>query len=230
MPPIKKQKTSANTTKDVPDQTEEKTPEQKFTERLKSAIHKISAEGYMPIRTIPPEDNDDDEEEGKGDKPKRVYTEEDMSTLRFILITKNRAKTLKASAKFVTCGQQDDGVMMFNTHDGNVVIEGIPKEVSKAMKKKTLAEKFDALFALTFMLNRYDCWLYDNEFGDEYGEGELNDAIKRLSKAWIELFSKSNEALNIDEEFTRPGIEALLTDFAEKLTGYPYLQAKLTWK
>ena len=61
------------------------------------------------------------------------------------------------------CGQADGGFAMFNTSDGNMICMGIPKEVKKAMSKKTLPECFDSLFALTHGLKSYDFWMNDNE-------------------------------------------------------------------
>ena len=46
---------------------------------------------------------------------------------------------------FATCGQSGDGCCMFNTHSGNTIIAGIPKQIQKALKKKTIPEQFDYL-------------------------------------------------------------------------------------
>jgi hypothetical protein len=106
--------------------------------------------------------------------------------------------------------------MMFNTNSGNIVIEGIPKEINKAMRKKTFPEKFDAFFALIFQLNAFDCWLHDNEF---WGPGgELNDAIKKLGNTAKKLMARTDDELGIDTEFTRPGIIKLLEDFEKTLS------------
>ena len=71
---------------------------------------------------------------------------------------------------------------MTNTHDGNMLIFGIPDEVKKALKKKTKPERFDSLFALTFALDSHDYWMMDNECWEE-GD-EMDQAIKGLAKAW----------------------------------------------
>ena len=76
--------------------------------------------------------------------------------------------------EFATCGQSGDGFCMFNTHSGNTIIAGIPKQVQKALKKKTVPEQFDYLFALTYALNEYDYWMNDNE---EWGKGVQTQSL-----------------------------------------------------
>lgn len=46
------------------------------------------------------------------------------------------------------------------------------------MKLKTAADKFDSLFALTYLLNSEDYWLHDNECYEK--RGALEAAIKLL--------------------------------------------------
>ena len=140
-----------------------------------------------------------------------------MARVRHILVNKSRAAALDKAQDFVSCGQADGGFAMFNTSDGNMICMGIPKEVKKAMSKKTLPECFDSLFALTHGLKSYDFWMNDNECW-EPGQ-ELEKSMKVLGKAWRDLLKNSDAALGIDTEFTRPGIEALLgqleTDFEQ---------------
>ena len=61
-------------------------------------------------------------------------------------------------------------MMMFGTKEGNEVIMGLPREVAKAMRKKSPAERFDHLFALTFCINDYPHWIHDNECWEPGGE------------------------------------------------------------
>jgi hypothetical protein len=67
---------------------------------------------------------------------------------------------MKKAEKFATCGQAGSGCYMFNTHSGNVIIAGIPKEVSKVSKLKTTPERFDGLFALTHLLGQFDYYWF----------------------------------------------------------------------
>merc|ERR1712157_97612 len=129
------------------------------------------------------------------------YSEGQLAQLRHILIDAARDKALKVARKFVTLGQEGS-MCMFNTHSGNEIILGIPVQVRKAMRKKKLSERFNALFALTFSLLQFDFWMHDNEFYEEGGEAE--DAVEELARAWRSLLGKENKDLGIDMEYTRP--------------------------
>jgi len=134
--------------------------------------------------------------------------------MRHILVTNSREKALDKMDDFCTAGQAGDEMMFFNTSTGNEICGGIPKQVQAALKKKTLPQRFDALFALTHGLWVNDLWISDNEC---YEPGEaLETAIKALAKAWRNLLGSSDGALGIDGDFTRPGIEALLTELQKK--------------
>ena len=98
---------------------------------------------------------------------------------------------------------------------GNEIIDGIPREVTKALKKPSLPARFDALLGLTVVLKGQDMWMHDNECYEKGGACEK--AMKRLAAAWKELLQNSDAALGIDAEFTRRGVEALLQQFAAKL-------------
>ena len=145
---------------------------------------------------------------------------------------------LSAAQKLVSCGQaggdDDRGFAIFNTHSGNTVVYGIPNEVKKSLKnlKATPPERFDALFGLTYHIARYDFWMHDNL--NEFYEpgGELEKAIKVLGKAWRDMLKLTDAELCIDAEFTRPGVEALLSQLTpddlegcEASSDYP-----LKWK
>lgn len=73
-------------------------------------------------------------------------------------VTKSGEKSMEKTDKFATCGQAGSGFKMLNTHSGNVIISGIPKEISKTLKFKTASERFDGLFELTSSLNNNDFW------------------------------------------------------------------------
>ena len=92
---------------------------------------------------------------------------------------------------------------------------GIPREIKKALKKATVPQQFDELFALTYSLNSFDFWMHDNECWEK--GGALEKAMKALGKAWRDMLKQSDAVLGIDAEYTRPGIEALLTKLTEEV-------------
>jgi hypothetical protein len=163
--------------------------------------------GQMLVVGIEKDDDDDEEEEEE-------YTVEQMSQLRHILITQSRDNAINEAMYFVTCGQSDDGFMMFNTSSGNNVCFGLRTEIGKCNRAKSVRAKFDKLFGLTYGLHSYDHWMHDNECWEP--GGALNLGIQTLARAWKKLLSHSNVELGIDAEYTRPGIEALLEQLQDQ--------------
>lgn len=84
-------------------------------------------------------------------------------------MTKNRKKLLEKAGDVITGGQAGDYCMMFNTNSGNQAIYSILELAEKAMKKKKLPDRFDAMLGLTMGMNAYDFWLDDNELAGEGG-------------------------------------------------------------
>jgi hypothetical protein len=164
--------------------------EEAFQERQMAVVKRLNAVGCAFIRGV-----DEDVEP--------PYSEEDV-----------------AAAQNFAAGQEIDdddcGIMMFDTSTGNAVVSGIADEVKKAVAKKSKSAKFDHLLALTYALNDNDMWARDNEL---WGDGDaMQSACEKLGAAWRKLLgSSSNPELGVDEEFTRPGTEALLEDFGKIL-------------
>ena len=183
--------------------------EDAFQERQKAVVKRLNALGCEVIRGI-----DEDVEPS--------YSEEDVAAMRIVVVTKARAAAFEAAEKFAT-GQEFDsdsdddcGIMMFDTSNGNAVVSGLADQIKNAHAKKSKSAKFDHLLALTNALNNDDMWARDNEM---WGEGdEMQAACEKLGAAWKKLLGEStNDQLGVDEEFTRPGTEALLEDFGKML-------------
>jgi hypothetical protein len=189
------------------------TPKDAHFARLNEAIDKCKAKGSMLVLGIRSENSDEDEDEDEDDSV--VYSAEQMATLRHILITSRRDKAIREGHSFASCGQSDEdfGFCSFSTSSGNEVVFGIPAQVKKAMKKKSPAEQFDSLFGLTHGLKSFDSWMHDNECWEP--GGELEAAITTLAKAWRSTLKRNDAELEIDTEFTRPGIESLLEQLEE---------------
>ena len=196
--------------------------EEAFQERQMAVVKRLNAVGCAFIRGV-----DEDVEP--------PYTEEDVAAMRIVVVTKARAKAFAAAQNFAAGQEIDDddcGIMMFDTSTGNAVVSGIADEVKKAVAKKSKSAKFDHLLALTYALNDNDMWARDNEL---WGDGDaMQSACEKLGAAWKKLLgSSSNSELGVDEEFTRPGTEALLEDFGKILedaaadTGVTY---EFDWK
>ena len=196
--------------------------------RLKAEIEHSGGIGSMLIRGIKKDEEDETDEDEEVEKEKVIYTAEQLSYMRHIIITARREACLEASSSFATVGQDTDGMLWFDTHTGNLIIQGIPKQVSAAMKQTETAAQFDSLFALTYSLGHFESWMHDNEEWED--GGRLGAAIKLLGSSWKKLLKHSDAELGIDSAFTRPGIEALLDEFASSVDGCESIQMPFTWK
>jgi hypothetical protein len=196
-------------------------------DRLEAVWKREKGLGAMLVQGVA-KDEEEEEDEEEEDK-EEDYTAEQLTELRHIVITKKRESALKKAMAFVTIGQseEDGGCMMFNTRSGNQVIRGIPKELMKAMNMKTGKARFDALFALTYALKEYDYWMHDNEMWGR--DGELDDAIVQLGLMWKHLLACSNEELGIDPEFTRAGVECLLSQFRDTCDECEAVESAFRW-
>lgn len=218
-----------------------------YFEALEKCVKEQGALGYIVLRGISDDDDDDDSEDEDSSDRADKYSQEQMNLMRVVLVTQSRENSMKKADSFATCKQSGSPFMMFNTHSGNVIICGIPKEIAKVSKLKTAAERFDGLFALTRSLNNYDYWfaailfsfaacellshscrMHDNEEWDE--GGGLDQGVKLLAKAWNTLLVKhTNAEMKVDAEYTRPGVELLLANFASKLKECPS-RPDFNWK
>ena len=173
-------------------------------ERRMAVMQRTGAAGHVLVRgttTDPP------------------HTEETMAGVRLMMITQERDDALKHAFAFVCCEDSDadsddsNCARFYNTAAGNDVVFGIKDEVKKATSSKlTKPQKFDRLCMLTYALLQEDTWSRDNEF---WGEGdEMQSACKKLAASWKKLLGENAAAdLGVDEEFTEPGVHALLEDF-----------------
>ena len=109
--------------------------------------------------------------------------------------------------------------MKANGYVGVILIQGIANHIHDGFyhefkprysKTKSWPKKFDLLFAYTYKIKEYDCWMRDNE-------GDMEGMVSELACLWKKPLQKSNEELGVDAEYTRPGVLALLEDFKTML-------------
>ena len=176
---------------------------------LKAVSTREKAVGAKLICGIDDDDDEDDDEHDDENETK-IYTEAQISKLRHIVISKRRNDYLE---KMMTELVGENGGF-FTTSFSYEVMYFIEDHSNKASRKKTVDERFDYLLAITIAISEYDCWMYDHEVD---AVDDLNRLLKKLSEAWKKILKLSNDELKIDIEFTRPGIEAFLVQFAEKI-------------
>jgi hypothetical protein len=188
-------------------------PHAAYFSKLEAVAHRYGPEtGHILIRGISTgSDDSDGEEEDEDDEDTSKYTAEQMSTLRVVLIDKKRQGRLDEMRRFLLGDQADRGFMMFNTSYTNEVKWGFNEfKWRKYPRARTPADKFDLLFAYTYNLGQYDDWMHDNE-------GDMGGMVKSLAGMWKKLLKNDDERLNIDSEYSRPGVEEFLRNMKEQI-------------
>jgi hypothetical protein len=181
----------------------QKSPLELLNERLDEVMKREDSIGSCVVVGLP-DDNDDDEDEQTSNEN---ITEEQVSKIRHILITKEREKVINRMEKALLGDQYGDVIQCFNTTYSYEAMEFLNDQLRK-LSGKPIADKFNRLFAMTYALWMTDYWMHDFEDKDY-----LNASLKKLSTAWKNALKEPNHKLKIDPEFTRPGIEALLHEF-----------------
>ena len=127
----KKQKTSHSSEAQSPGKVV--TPMDAHFNRLNKFFKEHGYLGHILIRGIEDDESEIESDEEEVHERERTYTEDQMSTLRHILMNKSREKAIDHALNFVTCGQANEGFMMLDTTTGNNVCFGLPTEVKKCM-------------------------------------------------------------------------------------------------
>mmetsp|Transcript_56572 Transcript_56572/g.164086 ORF Transcript_56572/g.164086 Transcript_56572/m.164086 type:complete len:245 (-) Transcript_56572:185-919(-) len=181
-----------------------KTPFARYFDRLDAFLKERDMLGHLMTKGIQVDHDEDSDDEEGSDNSK--YTEEQMASLRFVLINQNRSDQLDRMRGFILGEQADSNFLMFNTSFAWDVRDGFYYFKEMFNKIKKWPEKFDILFAYTHELHQYDCWMHDNE-------GELDDMVSQLASMWKRLLKKDDVTLGIDAEYTRPGVVTFLEKF-----------------
>jgi hypothetical protein len=180
------------------------TPHAAYFAKLNAAAARYGPDtGTLLIRGIKCPDDDDEEDTS-------TYTAEQMSTLRFVLITKKREDRMEEMRELVLGDQADCNFLMFNTSFSYDILDAFDQFKTLYTKAKTHADKFDLLLAYTYNIGEHDVWMHDNE-------GGMEGMVKNLASMWKKQLKNSNETLNIDAEYTRPGVVEFLVKFKNQV-------------
>ena len=130
------------------------------------------------------------------------YTAAEMESVRVILMNKRRMDKLAAAATMLLGKQTGKNVLVFNTDYSNHAEESLER-VLKSVARLSPAVAFDTLLGLTIQLKTHSSWLDDNEGLDA-------DLFARFGAAWANILANSDAKLEIDAEYTRPGVIEML--------------------
>jgi hypothetical protein len=189
-----------------------KSPHDVFFDKERAFMEEKGYIGSLLVKGIPrDEDNEhQDEEEEEEEEDTSKYTQEQMDSLRFIMITQNRADKLDEMRDLILGDQADSCLKMFNTSFSNTVHDSLYTIKSLLKKAKNPADKFDLLFSYTYTVKEFDVWMHDNE-------GDMGEFTKGLASIWKNLLKNSDENLEIDAEYTKPALEEFLQQFKNKV-------------
>jgi hypothetical protein len=205
----------ASLTKNKAKKAKKQTPYELYFEEFKVVVEREKALGQFLIRglasTPNEDDNDDDDEEAEVDKSK--YTPAQMEILRFVLATQGRADATDQMETLLLGEQAGSSFMMFNTSYSYQVLDAFEDLKQLLTKTKSWAQKFNLLFAFTYMIDQHDVWMHDHEGG--WG-GEI--MLKALATRWKAALKKTDAELGIDAEYTRPGVTCFLEKFKATVT------------
>lgn len=148
--------------------------------------------------------------------------EEEVGKIRNIIITDRRRKFIQAIDEVMledcamedeTLGDQLEGNVLLFTSQFSAHVFYITQQILKIIKRKQVSEQFDYLFALTYVLMNRIAWAYDYK-----DLNEIKRMLNLLANQWSALLSSfCNDDLGIDSEYTRPGVESFLDNFANSL-------------
>lgn len=212
-PKVKSQKTE-NSSSNEP----ENTPWEKFAKHLKEVKERYNCVSCICTHGVQRDDSDDESEDDEAARQRVAnFTQEQIDTLRYVLITKERSDLLDKINDAFEGDQVGSNIMMFSSSDRWFFLSYIHEELQKLQKQKNLGKRFDHLFALTFISLDFGIWYSIEREGSR-------ENVTLMAKLWKDLLKHSNEELGIDAEFTRAGVNAFLENAKNtfKEYGYPF--------
>ena len=159
-------------------------------------------------------DGDSDEESEEmafddAEKNAQALTEAQVSRMRWILITEERASRIEAMERALL---GEDSEPDENLASRVASLFAVVFEMVKAAPRNST--KFDVLLAFTWAIYEYDTWVGDHALG--LG-ATLYRKIRKLGLVWSEALRVDDAGLGIDSEFTRAGVMKMLKDFKDEV-------------
>lgn len=206
-------------------------PYQQWLGRIQRVMKEQGASGWITVRATPDErnayDNDYDYDDGMSEdeddsgakgggrrrRPHTYYTPEEVDHIRCVLLTPERERAVDRAARLVLgerfgrpshvaapVGRQDRSAFASDVLAAYVSME------SNFKKMRLWSRKFNLLFGFTLAIQQCDSW------SSEKGTEEMVDGLVGL---WTRLMKRGSVDLEIDDEFTRPGVEFFYRKFRD---------------
>lgn len=208
--------------------TASSTPHDRYYEQLRAFQRARGLVGAVRIRGLPSRGGDTDSDEDSNDPARDSgttawdssrYTEDDVRSLRYVMLDARRSVFLDRLEGFVLYGEEGhpierDGATVLGSACGRRVRDAFFDDFRPRYDAlECPATQFDVLFAYTFHLMEYSAWMYD---GDD-DNGATVGMSAELATLWKALLRESDLTLGIDGEYTRPAVLVFLGDFQQEL-------------
>jgi hypothetical protein len=123
-------------------------------------------------------------------------SQEDVDVMRLILLTKHRQLEIQSAQE--ACDKKDE------------TVEGLWTKVLSDFETFDIVDEsvqFNILLGFTLVLRQNSEWMKTKA-----SDSTTSDMVTALARYWKDLLSKTSKILGIDDEFTRPGVVALLEE------------------
>ena len=114
--------------------------------------------------------------------------------------------------KLILGDQYGRRLMMFGTSFSSQILHGFNIFKKRHKSAKSWGQKLDLLFGFTFAIYENDVWMHAHYCG--WGGEKMMASLARM---WKNCLAKSNNELELDGEFTRPGLEEFLSSFKKEV-------------
>jgi hypothetical protein len=143
-------------------------------------------------------------------------TQEELHSLRFIVLTKQRQDLLYEKRALILQEQADYNYISLDSSFSKHIFKLVQDEILIISKLNNLMLQFDHVFALTMCISKFDSWIIDN-----VDQEECNNMVTNLSNFWkTTILIHCNAKLGIDDEYSRLGLEYFLTEFDNEIKKY----------
>ena len=196
------------------DTTTDTNPYQQWLKRILQVMKQQSASGWITVRATDDfYDSDDDmsDDECVGEK----VTQQEVNYIRCIIMTPEREKAVDEMTQLLLGSNLGKKTKMIcPSKFADKVLKAFHTMQTQFKNYRYWSKKLNILLGFTIAINRYDCWLDCEE------EGKMNEMVTGLFDMWKKIMHRSEDDLDIDSTFTRPGLDHLIFTLFDKINPF----------
>eukprot|EP00578_Thalassiosira_sp_NH16_P029574 CAMPEP_0181092790 /NCGR_PEP_ID=MMETSP1071-20121207/9100_1 /TAXON_ID=35127 /ORGANISM="Thalassiosira sp., Strain NH16" /LENGTH=195 /DNA_ID=CAMNT_0023174981 /DNA_START=181 /DNA_END=768 /DNA_ORIENTATION=+ len=187
-----------------------KNPYQHWLERIQVVMKEQNASGWVTVRCTGELELHDDtysDDEYSGESP--TYTQQHVDFIRCVILPPERERAVEEMTQLVLGDQYGQSIKMFHPSSfASEVLSAFESMKAKFKNKRMWSKKFNILFGFTLVIKQYNSWVETISAG-----GMMDEMIDEISTMWAKVMKRSSAELEIDDEFSRPGIGCFLLKF-----------------